>query len=581
MEKHSFTNNSLAKLFNKYFICIKVDREEMPQIDAKYQALFLQYKKHAGGWPLSVFMTPKKEVFYITTYIPPSRKSYAEGFDTLLPKLHKLYQNPKALQKKIYAITHATQPKIKMKQKLGVKDFVQSLQKEYEPIYVGFGHGRKFPQVAKTALLLDLGLIEDNKKLQEEYFDTLDIMALRGLYDHVDGGFFRYTTDAAWEIPHFEKMLYVQAGVIPLYVRGYALREKPLYRDVVKETIAMVERRFEKNNLFWSASDADTQGKEGAFFTFTQAEIKKALQNNPHATAIEDAMGFSIEGNFHGRVHINFESTKRPKGFDAFQKALQKVQQKRTYPFIDKKINCAWNAMMIKALYKAAYIDDKYATKANRSLEALKNLFFIHGELYHQTVSGHKPTQKGLLEDYSYFIAALIAGYESDYDTQKLDFAEYLLSVAKRKFYRDGRWYLSDDGLNVLAGLNDKYYTSPLSQMVQNIMQLAALKASFRYEKFAQESMQQLELQLQLKKADAPALTQAYLMQKFGVVVIKSSKENLVKHTNKKIIYSINYPYVLTEKKPYDDYLACTIGRCFIKDKSLKNVAMQINRFIK
>ena len=162
------------------------------------------------------------------------------------------------------------------------------------------------------------------------------------------------------------------------------------------------------------------------------------------------------------------------------------------YPFIDKKIITAWNSMMIEALYAAAIIDNKYAKKADKHLEALKNFMFDRGEIYHQSLLSHKPKQKGLLEDYSFFIAALIASYEFNYDKKKLDFAEYLLAQAKEKFYKKEEWYLGDDSLNVKAGMKDKYYTSALGKMAQNIIKLAALKDSFKYDDFAIKTVESL-----------------------------------------------------------------------------------------
>ena len=583
IEKKSFMNKKIAALLNRYFICIIVDREEMPQIDIFYQNIYKKYKGYKGGWPLDIVMTPAKKVFYITTYIPPSRRSYAEGFDTLLPKLATLYQDKKALKKEIYRIAHTTQhPSRHHKAEtnaLSPTSLTEALQKEYDKIYIGFGRGKKFPEASKLSLILQLSELTHDKTLRKEYFDMLDVMALRGLYDHAGGGFFRYTSDAAWEIPHFEKMLYNQAELIPLYARAYALSHKRLYKDVVIETAAMVEKRFAKNALYYSASDADSDGEEGGFFIYTTKEIKKALKNNPHASEIEDAMEFSIDGNFHDKVHINFFTSKRPAGFAAFKKELLKIRKNRCYPFIDKKINTAWNAMMIEALYKISFIDKKYAKRADEHLQALTKMMYRKGSLYHQTVFGHQAKQKALLEDYSFFIAALIASYEVEYDAKKLRFAQYLLSQAKEKFYRKGVWYLSDDKLNIKADLNDKYYTSPQSKMLQNIINLSALKASFTYENLARKSLKRLHKALEKKEADAPALATAYLMQYFGVVVLKSSRENL--QNNAKQINAATYPYLLMEAKDYDDYLACTLRRCFVKDKTLQNVLYQINSFKK
>ena len=204
---------------------------------------------------------------------------------------------------------------------------------------------------------------------------------------------------------------------------------------------------------------------------------------------------------------------------------------------------------------------------------------FDRGELYHQTIAANKPTQLGLLEDYSFLISALIAGYEVDYEDKKLDFAEYLLNKAKSKFYKDGVWYLSDDEMKIKANLKDKYYTSPLSKMAQNIVKIASLKESFRYEKLAVSTLEGINVALRFKQSDAPAAAAAFLMQDLKVVTLKSKIENLKENRDK--ISQIKYPYVLTKKSKDDDYSACTMRRCFSKEAKLEKVIRQIQENIR
>ena len=584
MARESFENEELAQKFNKYFVSIKVDKEEMPHLDSYYQELHEKVKNRPGGWPLSVFMSGDKKPFYITTYIPPQRESYSEGLDTLLSRLGQKYQRDfKAILEDIKSIeTLVIQPQQLIKQtnqEISVKTLSDSIYKSYDSIYGGFGRSKKFPEASKLSLMMDLAHIDNNETLLQYSYEMLDTMALRGLYDHVGGGFYRYAVDAAWEIPHFEKMLYNQAELIPLYLRGYTFSGKKLYKTIVEESIDMLDNRFLQNSLYFSASDADTNHKEGEFFLFSTKEIRDALKNNPHAKEIEESLEFTIEGNFEGKVHMNFYVDNRPKGFKEFKAELLKIRKTKEYPFIDKKINTAWNALMIEALYKASLIDKKYKDKADKHLNALKELMFKRGELYHQTVGADKPTQLGFLEDYSFLISALIAGYEVDYKEEKLDFAEYLLNRAKSKFYRDGIWYLSDDEMKIKAKLKDRYYTSPLSKMAQNILKMATLKESFRYEKLAITTLESINIELRFKQGDAPAAATAYLMQNLKVVSLKSKKENLLK--NRDEISKIKYPYVLTKKSEDNDYLACTMRRCFSKEAKLEKVIGAIQENIR
>ena len=581
MQEESFSQAKIAYLLNKYFVAIKVDREEMPHIDSKYQELYQKVKHRAGGWPLMVFLNTDRKPFYISTYIPPIKASYSDSMENILSDLGKRYQtNYNSILKEMGDMQSSTIVEKVKSQKISAQTLTASILKHYDTKYGGFGVRKKFPEAARISLMMDLSFLQDNKDLLNKAYFMLDMMALRGLYDHIEGGFFRYSSDKAWEIAHFEKMLYNQAEMVPLYVRAYNLTHKKLYKNVVKETIAMVNKRLEKNNLFYSASDTDSNNQEGYFFTFSQKEIEEALDNNPYKEKLEDSLDFTILGNFHNRVHLNFYTTKRPRGFKEFRKELMKVRVKKEYPFVDKKINTAWNAMMIEALYKASFVDDKYRIQADQHLKALQDLMFVRGNLYHQTILGKTPKQLGLLEDYSFLISALIAGYEVDYDEQKLNFARYLLVHAKEKFYKDGTWYLSDDKLNIKANLNDKYYTSALSKMIQNTLKLASLEESFKYKKLATKSLMNINNKLSMKQSDAPAAAIAFLMNKYEVVTLKSNKQNLQKDVSK--INSIKYPYVLQKVIDNNGYLACTIGRCFSKenniDDSIKAIDLNFKR---
>lgn len=581
MEKESFENKEIAKLFNEHFICIKVDREEMPHLDSYYQRIYEKQKGRIGGWPLNAFLTYDKKPFFLATYIPPTKKYSHEGLDTLLPKIATKYaeNSELVLEESRKIVLNMNTPNKHFENKdtnISINTLSESIFDTYDSIYSGFGKGTKYPEVSKLSLIMDLAILDKNQELQEMSYEMLDVMALQGLYDHVGGGFFRYAVDDAWEIPHFEKMLYNQAELIPLYVRAYEQTSKKLYKNVLTETIDMLDKRFTKNSLYFSASDADVNEREGEFFLFTKEDIKKVLLNNKYANEIRESIDISINGNFEGDVHLNFYGSQRPKGFEQFKNDLQSIRKNKEFPFIDKKINTAWNAMMIEALYSASLIDTKYTKKADIHLKSLKNLMFKKGELYHQTLIGIKPIQKGLLEDYSFFIGALLKGYSVDFKEEKLNFAVYLLEKAKAKFYKDGVWYLSDDGLHIKADLRDKYYTSPLAKMLQNIIYLASLKSSFEYDKLARDILKTINYKIQTQQSDAPASAKAFLMQDLGLVTLKSKVNNLQK--NAKNISSTQYPFIILKEENHDMYLACTMQSCFAIDKEYVNVQKVIEQ---
>ena len=508
MERESFTDKDVAALLNRFFVSIKVDKEELPFVDAYYQRLFKEVKHRYGGWPLSVFMTPDKRVFYLAGYIPKYKKYGQEGFMHLLPKLNALYHDKKKLQKQIAMIEGMKRDKktVKIPKLAQLK---QEFLREYDDIYGGFGTGAKFPQPQKLQLLLDVALRLHDKELKEAFFATLDAMATKGIYDSVDGGWFRYSIDASWEIPHFEKMLYSQAELIKLYARAYKLRKKPLYKKVIKETTAMLDRRFlSPEGLYYSASDAESNAEEGGYYLFTKEELYKALEGLKNADAIKSALGDALP-NFNEKIHISLESTKRPAGFEVFQKRLQNLRQKRAFGFIDHKLNLAWNAMLAEALYSASYLDPSYVHKADFIMTNLQKYLFDKGRLYHYRIEAKRIKQDELLEDYSFFAAALLAKYKQELDGESLQFAKYLLIHARDTFYKKGEFVLDNSGFDVKVSLDDKYYTSAYGKYLFDLVQYCHLSGEKKMCVFAKNLLQKLPLGI-----NTPAATRAFLLLK-------------------------------------------------------------------
>jgi hypothetical protein len=272
---------------------------------------------------------------------------------------------------------------------------------------------------------------------------------------------------------------------------------------------------------------------------------------------------------------LNFHAQERPKGFEMFRNSLQKLRQNRTYPFIDTKIITAWNAMMIEALYKAGEIDPKYGSLADEQLKMLVNLMVRNGRLYHQVLYGGIPEQAGLLEDYAFMISALIAGYEADYDKEKLDLAGHLSEQAIALFYGNGAWVQADDKLKVDVDLRDKYYTSSYGRMMQNLLRLAVLSENLGFENIVRRSLESKMAEIEQKQELVPSSATALLMQVYGVVVLKH-KAHVLKE-NRKAIASIRYPYLLTEANAdAERFLACKVDRCFAYGSALKKVAAKI-----
>ncbi len=586
MEKESFENESLAKLLNKDYICVKVDKEEMPQIDIFYQHKHSLLNHGRNGWPLTIFLTPNQEIIYSATYIPLEDNYGVEGMKTLIPKFSKLYQthdvkllkqiekNQKLLKDKMIPVKSVLDQNISA-------EYIDKMQKRYDKIYKGFDARPRFPLAANLRLLMELYLLTDNQTAWTMLRETLDAMAMGGIYDQVEGGFFRYTTDQDWVVPHYEKMLYTNAELIPIYTRAYSLTKNPLYKKVVLETIGEYYRHFEKNNLFYGASDADTKGVEGGYFIYSYDEVAKLLQKAHFSQKeIEENLDYcdiTSIGNFqdnHSNVQFNTGYETPPKRLDEVKKVLNKIRQKRTFPFVDKKIITAWNAMMIRALFKASAIDQKYTQKAVQSLHALLDKNYKNGVLYHQSIADKPLLQKALLEDYAFLIDALLEAYMHTYDKKYLHLSKQFITEAKKKFYIDGIWYLNEDKPHIKSHYNDKYYTTALARMFENLLTYANL--TYDVSLWHQtKKMLFYEKEKILQAFDkSPEALSVLIRLEYGSIVLKSSKKNLWK--NRAMIAKIRYPFLYTKVEKTKEYLLCNMESCFYYDKNLTKVTKKI-----
>ena len=585
MEEESFTDLEVAKLLNDNFISIKVDREQYPQIDKKYQKLYTKVYGKRGGWPLSVFMTAQKEVFFMGTYIPKEEAYGSEGLLHLLPSFVALSKEKQAISKAIEKHKKQIETKtfhLPQSTKL-INTTMLALSKQFDVNNGGFARRPKFPEASKIALLLDIYALNGNEKALYMAEQTLQKMARGGIYDQIYGGFFRYTVDEAWQIPHFEKMLYTNAELIGVYAKAYALTGEKLYKKVVEESIAQMEKHYAQDGVHFSASDADSGGEEGGYFIYAYAVIKNALTKRGwKVKEIEDTLaylGIEEDGNIDGELsqpHITSEAV--PPRVEELKAYLRKISSKRSFPFVDKKINTAWNAMMIKALFEASKIDKSYLVLAQKSMDALLVLMRPKEILYHQTLIGKVPTQKALLEDYAFLVDALIAGYERSYDERYLQLAHTLTEEAISKFYRDKHWYLSDDDIGTYADFDDRYYTSALSVMLDDLLRVGALTEMLTYNSLVKETITQSATVLDVNPASASKLVDIFLRLYKGDIIIHAKKEKL--RIAQVVLDKVQYPFLLSKVQESDAYLACKTTMCFAHDKNITKLIEKIKKAI-
>ena len=597
MEEESFTDSAVAQLLNRDFVSIKVDREEYPQIDKKYQRIYRAIHGKRGGWPLSVFLTPQMEVIDIRTYIPKEEGYGSEGLMKLLPSLVALSKDPLVLQKRLNhnKIRILAQDRSRgERQSTVLREVIARLRAQLETSFDqksgGFGSHPKFPEASKIALLLDLYRLYGDQEAYQMATTTLTKMAKGGLYDQIGGGFFRYTVDEAWQIPHFEKMLYTNAELIGVYAQAYLLSGDPLYKRVVNETIEAMQQHFMRDGLFVSASDADSVSstsndkeantkEEGSYYLYAYDKIKAALLKEGWDTkALEDALaylGIEEDGNIDGEYALAHIASKyAPPHVEALKGYLKDLRTKRRFPFIDTKINTAWNAMMITALFEASKIDPRYGAEAKHLLHRLWQAMVKEGVLYHQRLPGEVPTQRALLEDYAYLIEALINAYERSYKDLYLDRAKELAKEARNRFYKEGVWYLSDDKVKVIADHDDRYYTAPLSVLYDDLLRLAALDEDIKLYAFVSQEIRSKGGLLHDDPASASRLVHDLLRLEHGDVVIHAAKEKLQNAQPK--IDRIRYPFVLSKVQATNAYLACRINSCFAEAKKIEALIAKI-----
>ena len=586
MEEESFTDEEVAKLLNEGFVSIKVDREEYPQLDKKYQKLYMDVHGKRGGWPLSVFLSPQAKVFHLATYIPKEAGYGSKGLVNLLPSFVNLQKQDKVFQETI-AQYKKQENNVTLKVKLNTKimdKVVSEIAKQYDSVNGGFATRPKFPEASKLELLLDIYRLNGNEQAFNMAEVTLKKMAEGGIYDQIGGGFFRYTTDEEWQTPHFEKMLYTNAELIPTYVRLYEMTKKPLYKKVVDETIAQMEENFMKKGLYLSASDADSDGEEGGYFIYEYVEVTEGLLSlGLILREVEEALaylGIEEDGNIDGDFsHTHITSDTVPSKLEEVKIYLSNVSSKRTFPFIDEKIITSWNAMMIKALFSASRLDKKYLSLAKDRLNALLTLMREKGILYHQVLLGKTPKQTGLLEDYTFLMDALIEGYLQTYDQQYLKELQLLATQSIKKFYRNKIWYLSDDGIKAEADYDDRYYTSALSLMLENLVRLSSLTEELEYNEIVKETIRNSGAILKENPEKAPKLVHTFLRLKIGDVIIKTKLEKLQK--SRKKIEDMDYPFVLSKPEESDKYLACRVNSCFAYDTNITALIDKINEVVK
>ena len=452
MAHESFENPDIANLMNEHFVNVKVDREERPDLDDIYQKSAQVFTGRGGGWPLTVFLTPDQEPFYGGTYFPPVPRYNLPGLPQVLLGVMEAYrQHPDEVQKSIERVkaglrrVSSPQPSEEPLNEALLDGAVQDLGLFYEPVHGGFGDGPKFPTVPPLSLLLRQADRTDDHSAQEKVLHQLRRMAAGGMYDHLGGGFHRYSVDGLWLVPHFEKMLYDNAQLVRIYLDGWRLTRESRFQQVVEETLEYINREMvHPDGGFHAAQDADSEGHEGKYFVWEQAEIKTVL-----GTELGDPFcrvyGVTSEGNFEGKSILNrlASASLQPEELQEVERVLAparrqllEVRERRVKPQRDDKILTSWNGLMISGLVDAYQTLGlpTYLSVAEKALAFLLDHAYQNGRLF-RTVTDGVGRLNGYLDDYAFLAAALIDTFEATSNPTYLDKACELTEVMIEQFW--------------------------------------------------------------------------------------------------------------------------------------------------
>ncbi len=435
MERESFSDPQIAALMNENFVCVKVDREERPDVDALCMEACQAMTGH-GGWPLNVFMTPELVPFFAGTYFPPQPRdgmpSWRQVLEAVAATWRERRQEIRSAQTRIAeqlagAARLAAAPELPPASLLD--EAIERLRARFDRRHGGFGGAPKFPPSCVLAFLLARG----EREMSEL---TLERMALGGLYDQVGGGFHRYAVDARWAVPHFEKMLYDNALLARVYLRAWQALREPLFREVACETLdwALREMRGPEGG-FYSSLDADSEGQEGRFYTWTLAEFEAALGD--HAGEAAKWFGVTSAGNFEGgRNVLSAAARERPPAFGEWRARLAAVRDRRPRPATDDKRICSWNALMVSALAETGAVleRDDYLEAARAAAQFLLGPMRPQGRLKRTWKDGHARID-AFLPDYAHLLEALIALYEATFEPRWYRAAHQLADELARRFH--------------------------------------------------------------------------------------------------------------------------------------------------
>lgn len=560
MAHESFEDGEVAQLLNKYFIAIKVDREERPDIDKIYMSV-CQAMTGRGGWPLSIFMTHEGNPFFAGTYFPKSSRMGMPGFMDLLKQVASMWQKDRAhLLKASEEVTHAIQPRLDSSTSvydLGLENLKKGytqLEMTFDPSWGGFSTAPKFPTPHHLTFLLRWHKRSGDSRALKMVEKTLDAMRRGGIFDQIGFGFHRYSVDEKWLVPHFEKMLYDQALLAMAYTEAYQVTGNKKYAQVAREILTYVQRDMTApHGGFYSAEDADSEGKEGLFYLWTPHEVKKYL-GEELGDLFCRFYNITKGGNFeegHSILHMpvslqvfakkegssiphmlkapqvfakkeGMDLTKLETVLEGARDRLFDIRKKRVHPLKDDKILTSWNGLMIAAFAKGYQVfgNQAYADAARRAAGfILKNIRTTEGRLFRR-YRQEDAAYPGYLDDYAFFVWGLIELYEATFEVSYLEEAIALNEAMINIFWdKQGKGlYFTGEGNEILITRSKEVYDGALpsgnSVAALNFLRLSRMTGNINLEQRAEQLIRAFSKQV----ADQPmAYTQLLIALNFMI----------------------------------------------------------------
>lgn len=518
MAHESFEDENVATLLNKHFICIKVDREERPEIDQIYMHV-CQLLTGRGGWPLTIIMTPDKQPFFAATYIPKTSRYGMAGLLTILAEIKKIWdenqekimESSTEITKRLHHQTPSSQQKL---DQTILERTYDALVTDFDKLHGGFGKTQKFPLPHHLLFLLRYWKTTKNPHSLKMITTTLKQMRHGGIFDHIGFGFHRYATERTWKIPHFEKMLYDQALLLNVYTEAYQATQNNVFKQTAEEIITYAIRDLTSSNeAFYAAEDADSEGKEGKFYTWTYEEL------NAHLTLDElkiASIVYSVKKE--GNVHLDADRTTEnilyqsmttkeaamilglsekdlTEKISIIRKKLFNIRSQRTHPEKDDQILTDWNGLMIASLAKAARIFNKssYLKIAEQAIEfVLKHHLSKNNELIHSHRNKHDNIN-GYATDYAFITWAMIELYQTTFNPIYLQYALQFTSYLLNHFWdkTQGGFFITADTAESMLVRQKEIYDGSIPSanaiILQNLIRLAHITANTSLEEKANE----------------------------------------------------------------------------------------------